>query len=596
MFFKANITKRAVSAAVCAGLLACTVGPSAALAADTPPSPLEKAGWNLVLSEEFSDPVLNPTLFSDSYLPHWTTQEQSLAHYDVTDGILSLKIEKDTQGPWWHGSDIQKVSSIQTGMRDGMHLFWDSCYITGHHRAVTNFETRYGYFELRARVPHDGGLHSAWWMIGNEEHPGRNAELDLFEICGPDCGSKKSRVRVSVHPWDDPNLKEQSLDYYPACDVSQDFHVYGFEWLPTGMKFYFDGQLVKETAQSPNYKMATFLGIYENNAPLWSGTIDPNGVYPKRFEVDYFRVYKTDEMLAQEAAEAAAPAEGQNLAPFAVAGGGQDWKWTSPPSNMIDCDPYSALQSKDNPTFPQYYYLDWADTQTFDTFILKAAYGQGQGPTNWELEVSEDGQTGWTPVAASGDVSWNGNDWQVEERVLTFPQAQGRALRIKVNSANLQWKHYAINEVIVKDSTAAPVNVNLATESTPVLNSENGGLLVDGNRATAAQSRDRPGFPQEITLAWAQPVDFNQIQLHCWYARDQAPTSVSFEVSAEGETWTEVVPQTALSWQTTGTEVEQKTFDLAPVQGVRYLRMKVYAANLTWKHFAVNELEVYHVG
>ena len=48
--FKANITKRAVSAAVCAGLLACTVGPSAALAADTPPSPLEKAGWNLVLS------------------------------------------------------------------------------------------------------------------------------------------------------------------------------------------------------------------------------------------------------------------------------------------------------------------------------------------------------------------------------------------------------------------------------------------------------------------------------------------------------------------------------------------------------------------
>ena len=53
-------------------------------------------------------------------------------------------------------------------------------------------------------------------------------------------------------------------------------------------------------------------------------------------------------------------------------------------------------------------------------------------------------------MAASGDVSWNGNDWQVEERALTFPQAQGRALRIKVNSANLQWKHYAINEVIVK--------------------------------------------------------------------------------------------------------------------------------------------------
>ena len=58
-------------------------------------------------------------------------------------------------------------------------------------------------------------------------------------------------------------MPEQSLDYYPACDVSKDFHVYGFEWQPSGMKFYFDGKLVKETAQSPDYKMTTFLGIYE---------------------------------------------------------------------------------------------------------------------------------------------------------------------------------------------------------------------------------------------------------------------------------------------------------------------------------------------
>jgi len=169
-------------------------------------------------------------------------------------------------------------------MRDGMHLFWDNCYITGHNRAVTNFETKYGYFEIRARVPHDGGLHSAWWMIGNEEHAGQNSEIDIFEICGPDCTNRKSRVRVSVHPWDDKKISEQSLDYYPACDVSQDFHVYGFEGVPTGMNFYFDGQLVKQTSQSPDYKMTTFLGIYENNAPLWSGTIDPNAVYPKRFE------------------------------------------------------------------------------------------------------------------------------------------------------------------------------------------------------------------------------------------------------------------------------------------------------------------------
>ena len=77
-------------------------------------------------------------------------------------------------------------------------------------------------------------------------------------------------------------------------------------------------------------------------------------------------------------------------------------------------------------------YLDWEDTQTFDTFIMKAAYGQGQAPTNWELEVSADGETEWTPVAASGDVAWNGNDWHVENQILRFPAVQGKALRIKI--------------------------------------------------------------------------------------------------------------------------------------------------------------------
>ena len=120
---------------------------------DTGTEPIERPGWTLVFQEEFNDAVLNPAKFSDSYMPHWTTPEQSLAHYDVVDGILSLRIDKETQGPWWAFDDVQKISSIQTGMRDGMHNFWDTCTITDHHRAVTNFETKYGYFELRARVP-----------------------------------------------------------------------------------------------------------------------------------------------------------------------------------------------------------------------------------------------------------------------------------------------------------------------------------------------------------------------------------------------------------------------------------------------------------
>ena len=67
-------------------------------------------------------------------------------------------------------------------MRDGLHNFWDTCTITDHHRAVRNFETRYGYFELRARVPDDSGLHSAWWMIGTEAKSDETAEVDILKF------------------------------------------------------------------------------------------------------------------------------------------------------------------------------------------------------------------------------------------------------------------------------------------------------------------------------------------------------------------------------------------------------------------------------
>lgn len=287
------------------------------------------------------------------------------------------------------------------------------------------------------------------------------------------------------------------------------------------------------------------------------------------------------------------PTDGENLAPYAVAGAAQDWKWECPPSSMIDNDAYSAMQSNESPSFPQYLYLDWDEAQSFDTFIMKAAYGKNQAPTNWELEVSADGESGWTTVANSGDVIWNGDDWHVEDKTLHFPEVHGKALRIKINSANLTWNHYAINEVIVKDTCKKPIDVNIATESTSVWNSKNGGLLTDGDYKGAAQSADRIKLPTDIVLSWAEPVSFNQIQLNCWYAQNQAPTKVSLEISRDGLTWEEIVAVTDLSWEFSDSTIENQVIGFEDVQNVKYLKVKVHEANLKWKHFAINELEVF---
>ena len=82
--------------------------------------------------------------------------------------------------------------------------------------------------------------------------------------------------------------------------------------------------------------------------------------------------------------------------------------------------------------------------------------------------------------------------------------------------------------------------------------------------------------------------------MHCWYAQNQAPTKISFQVSQDGQIWQEIVPPTVLAWEYADTTLENQTFSFEQVQEVRFLRMKVHDANLKWKHFAISELEVYN--
>ncbi|RPF47693.1 glycosyl hydrolase family 16 [Hydrogenoanaerobacterium saccharovorans] len=579
--------KKLLTSTLCISIIASIGSGTTVYAADYPANPPDKAEWQLDFADEFDGPELDKTKFTDNYLTHWTTLEQSKANYTFENGNLVLKIDKD-QGGWRPGT-VQMISSIATGMRDGLHRFGNDVEMVDHHRANTNYETKYGYFELRARIQGGPGMHCAWWMVGNQDNANEVTEIDIFEILGKECGANRSKVNVSVHPWADPASREQSLNYYANADLSNEFHVYGFEWDETGMKFYFDNQLVKQTSQTPNYKMTTLLGIYE--APnSWTGIPDPNALYPKKFEIDYFRAYKRPAMIEQERT----PAAGENLAPYAVKGSDKSWDWNNPPSNAGDNNAYTCMQSKDNVTFPQYIYFDWKDGQDFDTVALKSWYAQGQAPTNWDVEVSADGETNWSTVASSGDMTWNTNTVDIESKVLAFSKVTGqKAMRLKINSANTAWKHFAINEVIVKDSSTPCVGTNIANEAIPIMNSADAGFLTDNNLGKATQSKDNLAMPQYITLSWATPVSFDRVKMHCWYAQSQAPTNVDIETSADGTAWMTAANSGDLVWHSNDKTIESKDFTFTSVENVKHLRIKINSANLDWKHFAINELEVF---
>ena len=75
----------------------------------------------------------------------------------------------------------------------------------------------------------------------------------------------------------------------PSGDPTSEYHIYGLDWSPGSLKFYYDNELYKEINQAPDYPMGTILNIYTD-----AGSGEHNNVWPKQWAIDYFRVWKKD--------------------------------------------------------------------------------------------------------------------------------------------------------------------------------------------------------------------------------------------------------------------------------------------------------------
>jgi len=405
-----------------------------------PANPLEKEGWKLVFREEFDGTSLDAHKILPYGLAHWYEPGENQAAYEIRDSCLVLQLP---------GAQ-KRISAVATGMRDGLHRFWDKLELRRHVRPAMNLVTKYGYFELRAKVAKGSGINSAWWMIGFENQLWQNAEVDIFEVLGKDTHVMNS----TLHALRDPGLKYEHQPYGSEADLSEEFHVYGFEWDENGMAFYLDNEKIWQTNQSPAYPMVTLLQINESDGG-WVGELDPAVPYPKEFAVDYFRVYKREgmpmELFPGETAE-----QGENLARVAVAGSGTDIVWgdlyeaKSHICALNDGNPDTCVISKPGVPTPHTYYLDWMEPKSFNTLRLTLAPECRHVLTDWAVEVSANGMDGWIQVADHQraritDDESGGTVFKVE-----FPAVRGaRALRLVVRGVSEALQSYKIADLAV---------------------------------------------------------------------------------------------------------------------------------------------------
>jgi len=234
------------------------------------------------LDEDFHADGLDPQVWSPYYLPHWSSRAESAATLRVHDAQLHLTIPPSQ--PLWcpdrHPEPL-RVSCIQTanrsgpvGSTDGPQAFAEGLTVREEQPDFRGYTPHFGHVEVRMRAVVSARSMFAFWLAGLEDVPGRGGEVCVVEVFGDAVRAGSADVGTGVKQLADPGLvPEFSAEPLPI-DVAE-FHTYAVDWRPDGLTFTVDGEVVRTSAQSPDYPMQLVLGLFD-----FPGGADPGAEVP----------------------------------------------------------------------------------------------------------------------------------------------------------------------------------------------------------------------------------------------------------------------------------------------------------------------------
>lgn len=225
--------------------------------------------------ERFAGPDLDPTVWTASYLPAWSSRAAAAATYTVTGGALHLSIPPE-QGLWCpdlHPTPL-RVSAVQSGNRSGpvgsaqgQQPFRDGLVVHEEQPTVLGFTPFRGEIAVTCRARLSPRSMFSAWLVGLEDRPERCGEICLVEVFGDALstdvhGRPTVRYGCGVHAFRDPALVEDFAAPIVALDVTR-AHTYAAHWTADRVDLLLDGVVVRTTAQSPAYPMQLILGVFD---------------------------------------------------------------------------------------------------------------------------------------------------------------------------------------------------------------------------------------------------------------------------------------------------------------------------------------------
>lgn len=158
------------------------------------------------------------------------------------------------------------------------------------------FSFRYGYIEVRAKLPKGKGTWPAIWMMSDKVMEGVKwpdcGEIDIMEHTG----SRPDIIHFSLHSeTQNHKINTELTKVVSVKGVMDDFHTYSLDWKPESLTFYVDGVETacfdKSAATSWPFDDAFFIILNVAYGGFFAGETDDSEL-PDCMEVEYVRVYE----------------------------------------------------------------------------------------------------------------------------------------------------------------------------------------------------------------------------------------------------------------------------------------------------------------
>lgn len=203
---------------------------------------------------------------------------------DVSGGYLNLIAKKESR----NGKDYTSAKLITRG----------------------KLESKFGIFEISAKLPEGKGVWPAFWLLGEQNGLMLwpvTGEIDVMEFIGS--RENDNTVHATYHYGDtivNPTDKSRTAAYtLDEGKFSDGYHVFGLIWTDSEMLFYVDDTIYArfnissdelEVFRKYNNYIILNLAIGGN----WPGKPNADTVFPSTFSVDYVKVYKELKTVTNE--------------------------------------------------------------------------------------------------------------------------------------------------------------------------------------------------------------------------------------------------------------------------------------------------------